>query len=208
MTFNHVLSDLHGHNDERRQSQAVSDRAPARCALRLLRLAAADGLIDQNPVARVKRPRVSDRSSTLGISKARAHRLIQAARHEGPREQRCGPRWRPCASAAAIKGRCCRPSTGSRLTRQHAGKNVKRLGKQIGLPSPHPHALRHTFVTLSLSEGASLRDVQDAARHADPAPLAAMIVTATTSHATPPTDSSVLSRPKARRLGRGPAVVA
>jgi integrase/recombinase XerD len=59
-------------------------------------------------------------------------------------------------------------STGTRLTRQHAGKLIKRLGGRIGLPHLHPHALRHGFVTLSLDEGVSLRDVQDAARHADP----------------------------------------
>jgi integrase len=34
--------------------------------------------------------------------------------------------------------------------------------------SHHLHDLRHTFVTLSLDAGASLRDVQDAAGHADP----------------------------------------
>ncbi len=31
------------------------------------------------------------------------------------------------------------------------------------------HALRHAFITLALDAGASLRDVQDAAGHADPA---------------------------------------
>ena len=31
-----------------------------------------------------------------------------------------------------------------------------------------PYDLRHAFVTLSLDAGASLRDVQDAAGHADP----------------------------------------
>ena len=64
--------------------------------------------------------------------------------------------------------RCLITSTGARLTRQHAGKLVKRLGSQIGLPHLSAHQLRHAFVTLSLDEGASLRDVQDAARHADP----------------------------------------
>ena len=34
--------------------------------------------------------------------------------------------------------------------------------------SLHPHDLRRSFVTLSLDAGASLRDVQDAAGHADP----------------------------------------
>ncbi|MFL5844268.1 MAG: tyrosine-type recombinase/integrase [Solirubrobacteraceae bacterium] len=58
--------------------------------------------------------------------------------------------------------------TGRRLTRQHAGKIIKALGTGIGLPDLHPHELRHAFVTIALDEGASLRDVQDAARHADP----------------------------------------
>jgi integrase/recombinase XerD len=33
---------------------------------------------------------------------------------------------------------------------------------------PHPHMLRHTFVTTSFDAGADLRDVQIAGRHADP----------------------------------------
>lgn len=32
----------------------------------------------------------------------------------------------------------------------------------------HPHMLRHTFVTTMLDAGVSLRNVQIAARHADP----------------------------------------
>jgi site-specific recombinase XerD len=32
----------------------------------------------------------------------------------------------------------------------------------------HPHMLRHTFVTTMLDTGVDLRDVQIAARHADP----------------------------------------
>jgi integrase/recombinase XerD len=72
------------------------------------------------------------------------------------------------AKGARTKGPLLITSTGERLTRQQAGKLIKRMGEQIGMPDLHPHALRHGFVTLSLDEGASLRDVQDAARHADP----------------------------------------
>ena len=36
------------------------------------------------------------------------------------------------------------------------------------LPKMHPHILRHTFVTTMLDAGMGLRDVQVAARHADP----------------------------------------
>lgn len=72
------------------------------------------------------------------------------------------------AAAGRANGPLLVTGTGARLTRQHAGKLIRRLGLQIGLPHLHPHQLRHAFVTLSLDEGASLRDVQDAARHADP----------------------------------------
>jgi integrase len=57
---------------------------------------------------------------------------------------------------------------GGRLTRQHAAKIVRGLGEQIGVPGLYPHMLRHAFVTLALDAGEPLRDVQDAARHADP----------------------------------------
>jgi site-specific recombinase XerD len=36
------------------------------------------------------------------------------------------------------------------------------------LPRMHPHRLRHTFVTTMLDAGVDLRDLQIAARHADP----------------------------------------
>jgi integrase/recombinase XerD len=36
------------------------------------------------------------------------------------------------------------------------------------LPRMHPHLLRHTFVITMLDAGMDLRDVQIAARHADP----------------------------------------
>jgi integrase len=58
--------------------------------------------------------------------------------------------------------------TGRRLTRQEAARIVRRLCRQAGINPLGPHGLRHTFVALALDEGVSLRDVQDAARHADP----------------------------------------
>jgi len=61
--------------------------------------------------------------------------------------------------------------TGERWHRSEAWRVLRRLAK-VAVPekamSLHPHDLRHAFVTLSLDAGASLRDVQDAAGHADP----------------------------------------
>ena len=37
------------------------------------------------------------------------------------------------------------------------------IGKRVG-----PHTLRHAFITAALEAGWSLRDVQEAASHADP----------------------------------------
>lgn len=61
--------------------------------------------------------------------------------------------------------------TGRRWHRSEAWRVLRRLARDA-VPdkavSLHPHDLRHAFVTLSLDAGASLRDVQDAAGHADP----------------------------------------
>jgi site-specific recombinase XerD len=60
-------------------------------------------------------------------------------------------------------------STGRRVDRRALARAVARLAAAAGIEkSISPHSLRHTFVTLALDAGASLRDVQDAAGHADP----------------------------------------
>src|SRR5919201_1368971 len=59
---------------------------------------------------------------------------------------------------------------GARRARNAATRRLKHLAKVAGIriPRMHPHMLRHTFVTTMLDAGVSLRDVQIAARHADP----------------------------------------
>lgn len=59
-------------------------------------------------------------------------------------------------------------STGRGWDRVSAWDKVRRLGEILLIDGLGPHDLRHAFITLSLDAGASLRDVQDAARHADP----------------------------------------
>ena len=58
---------------------------------------------------------------------------------------------------------------GTRMDRHAATRRLRRLAQATGLRTRiHPHMLRHTFVTTMLDAGVDLRDVQIAARHADP----------------------------------------
>jgi integrase/recombinase XerD len=59
--------------------------------------------------------------------------------------------------------------TGERLTRHGVTRALARLSRRAHLSRKvTPHMLRATAVTLALDAGASLRDVQDLARHSDP----------------------------------------
>jgi integrase len=59
---------------------------------------------------------------------------------------------------------------GARMDRHAATRRLHRLAGTAGIQvaRAHPHMLRHTFVTTMLDAGVDLRDVQIAARHADP----------------------------------------
>ena len=61
---------------------------------------------------------------------------------------------------------------GRRMDRHCATRRLRRLAETsvVRLQRMHPHMLRHTFVTTMLDAGVDLRDVQIAARHADPRP--------------------------------------
>ncbi len=58
---------------------------------------------------------------------------------------------------------------GGRMDRYAADRMVKRLSKRAGVNKRiSPHSLRHSFITAALDAGVPLRDVQEAASHADP----------------------------------------
>lgn len=67
-------------------------------------------------------------------------------------------------------GPILRNTYGVRMDRHAATRRLKALADEAGVQTArmHPHMLRHTFVTTMLDAGVSLRDVQIAARHADP----------------------------------------
>jgi integrase/recombinase XerD len=58
---------------------------------------------------------------------------------------------------------------GERLDRHAAARIVRRTARQAGITKRiGPHTLRHAFITAALDAGVPLRDVQEAASHADP----------------------------------------
>jgi site-specific recombinase XerD len=58
---------------------------------------------------------------------------------------------------------------GRRLDRHGAGRVVRRTARRAGIGKrAGRHTLRHAFITAVLDAGVPLRDVQDAASHADP----------------------------------------
>src|SRR2546425_2972173 len=58
---------------------------------------------------------------------------------------------------------------GSRLDRHAAARIVCRIARRAGIAKKvGPHTLRHAFITAALDAGVALRDVQEAASHADP----------------------------------------
>jgi integrase/recombinase XerD len=59
--------------------------------------------------------------------------------------------------------------SNERLSRHGVARVTRRLGRAIGTADAlNPHELRHAFITLGLDAGATLRDLQRAAAHADP----------------------------------------
>jgi integrase len=73
----------------------------------------------------------------------------------------------------AVGERCEGPifltASGERLDRHAAARVVRRVARRSGITKRvGPHTLRHAFITAALDAGVPLRDVQEAASHADP----------------------------------------
>ena len=67
-------------------------------------------------------------------------------------------------------GRSCATLGAGGWTGHTATRRLQHLAAAttFAMPHLHPHMLRHTYVTTMLDAGVDLRDVQIAARHADP----------------------------------------
>jgi site-specific recombinase XerD len=67
------------------------------------------------------------------------------------------------------EGPIFRTVDGTRLDRHAAARSVRRVTRRAGINKRvGPHTLRHAFITAALDAGVALRDVQEAASHADP----------------------------------------
>lgn len=115
------------------------------------------------------------RADVGDLGTERGHRVLVITRKGGKRSTvPLAPRTAEAIDAMVGRrkgGPLFMTATGARLDRVAAWRTLRRLARDAvpdKADSLHPHDLRHAFVTLSLDAGASLRDVQDAAGHADP----------------------------------------
>jgi site-specific recombinase XerD len=139
-----------------------------------------DAVLDHSPAEYVRRPTVPAESPTLGRSHLQFEAMLTAARlSDNPFDFALVamvplPPAVGRANDRAVSERTAGPillnRAGTRMDRHAATRRLKHLAKSAGIRMPrmHPHMLRHTFVTTMLDAGVPLRDVQIAARHADP----------------------------------------
>jgi len=115
------------------------------------------------------------RAGAEDLGSERGHTVLGITR-KGGRTARVPLAPRTAAAIALeLDGRTTGPllrtTTGQGMDRHAVWRLLRRLAR-TAVPDKattiHPHDLRHAFVTLALDAGASLRDVQDAAGHADP----------------------------------------
>jgi len=175
-----------------------------------------EDVIDKNPAAHVRRPKISQESTTLGLDRDELGRFLVQAGLMGGREHALacllglnGLRVSEACNADIeniglerghhtlvvdrkggkraiiplaprtyrailhlIDERTSGPillGNNGRLDRFEAYRIVRRIAKKAGIAHQvHPHSLRHAFITAALDAGVPLRDVQEAASHADP----------------------------------------
>jgi site-specific recombinase XerD len=106
----------------------------------------------------------------LGLE--RGHRTLVITRKGGKvvtsRSRPAPPGRSTCPPGSAPAGRFSSPGTGSGWTATAPPGSCGGSPTVPGSPSTLAHTLRHAFITAALDAGVPLRDVQEAASHADP----------------------------------------
>jgi len=141
-------------------------------------------LLDHSPATHVRRPRLDYESHATALDRNELGALLVAA-GLGPLLEHA------LISLLALNGLRVSEATGADiehlgLERGHrtltiarkggkvvtiplAGRIVRKVARRAGITKPvGPHTLRHAFITAALDAGVPLRDVQEAASHADP----------------------------------------
>lgn len=82
-------------------------------------------------------------------------------------------RTRPATESSSARRTEATTSKRTRITScsnwRATTRIVRRVARRAGVAKPiRPHTLRHAFITAALDAGVPLRDVQEAASHADP----------------------------------------
>lgn len=149
-----------------------------------------DTVLEHSPAEYVRRPMVPNESPTLGLSHLQFEALPTAARES------VNPFDFALVAMLGLLGLRVFEACSADITdigEEHGHRVLRVVGKGgkvvlvplppalrhrrlrrlaeasvMRLPRLHPHMLRHTFVTTMLDAGVDLRDVQIAARHADP----------------------------------------
>ena len=161
-------------------------RSPAGCPLgSFYRYCHVEAILERNPAANVRRPKVDVESRTLGLDRNELGGLLVQAALGSERDH-------ALISLLALSGLLISEAlgaditamdmdrghrtlaivpiftgaNGARMDRYAADRAVKRLAKRAGITKRiSPHSLRHSFVTAAIR---AARDVQEAASHADP----------------------------------------
>lgn len=105
------------------------------------------------------------------VKRVRGHRVLKLARKGGKEQDAALAERTWAALVPLLDGEphwpIFRTRTGRRMDRQAAWKVLQRLARDAGVRAS-PHTCRHGFVTAAFDADVPLRDVQDAAAHADP----------------------------------------
>jgi integrase/recombinase XerD len=106
----------------------------------------------------------------LGLE--RGHRTLVITRKGGRWSPSRSRRARPAIDLAIgerTEGPLFTAADGKRLDRRGAARIARRVTSRAGIAKHvSPHTMRHAFITATLDTGVPLRDVQEAASHADP----------------------------------------
>jgi site-specific recombinase XerD len=155
------------------------------------RYAVEEELLEHSPAAHVRRPRVDYESHAValdrnelgallvaaGLGSATEHALISLLALNGRKGGKVvniplAPRTARAIDLAIgeqTEGPVFLAADGRRLDRHGAGRIVRKIARRAGIgKAVTPHTLRHAFITAALDAGVPLRDVQEAASHADP----------------------------------------